>query len=122
MILPIPGASEVTQFEQDYLLAVGKPAPKPPGHPVGVAPVTSTGLRVDISHEFFTDILVITWEGQSEEKTHVELLQWLREHGAKDEEKMNESINCALNFGRSVFTIKDAKKPQYKQDPADPVI
>jgi hypothetical protein len=125
MILPIPGGpTERTQFEEDFVLATGKQAPEPPRHPrPGSAPAAEKVLRIDISHEYFSgDYLVISWEGQSEEHTHAETLEWLKQHGAKDEEKMNEAINCALNFGRSVFTIRDPKRPTYKTDPIDPKI
>ncbi len=126
MIFPTPGGpEEPTKFEQDFQLATGKPCPKPPSHPVGSASPAQgvNALRVDISHEYFTESLVLSWEGQSsEEMSHTEALEWLRKHGAKNEEKMNEAINCAMNFGRAVFTIRDAKKPDYKRNPEDPVI
>lgn len=79
-------------------------------------------MRVNISHEFFTDVVVVAWDGQSEELTHVDALAWFQKHGAKDMEKLNEAINCALNFGNAVFTISNPKKISYQVDPIDPKI
>ena len=53
----------------------------------------------------------LAWLGQTEELEHAEALAWFGAHGAKDMKAANEAICHALNFGKSLYTIRNPVEP-----------
>jgi hypothetical protein len=107
----------------DFQLATGRKDLQPPTHKAASAPGGdfSGSMIVTISHEYFTEGVVLLWEGQStEELSHVEALQWFKVHGAKLEVAVNEAINCAINLGRADITIKNPIRDFPQTDPTIP--
>jgi hypothetical protein len=109
--------------ETEYAMATGMRAPQPPAHPTVVPPVSPEGqLQVLITHEFFEDGFVLSWDGKSEQFSHVEALAWFLAHGAKNQDNIHLAINCAQNLGSATLTIHNPIRSPERRNPIDPVI
>jgi hypothetical protein len=105
-----------------------KPLISPLVVPKGIAidkKVSSKGpLTVKITHEPFLPWVVLTFNnGQTEELSHTEALEWFKDHGVHTEEqwlRVNEMINSAMNFGEAEVTIKNPLIKQKVFDPIEP--
>jgi hypothetical protein len=118
----------ILSFEQpnglsDFNLATGRMDLQPPSHQTSmtVGGDFSGPMRVIISHEYFTEGVVLIWEGQStEELSHVDALQWFKIHGAKNSVVVNEAINCAINLGKAELMIDSPVRDFPQTDPTIP--
>lgn len=79
--------------------------------------LNSGPLVVMIRHEPFLPWFVLEFNGQTEELDHMECLDWFREHGATDEDLVNNAISQAFNFHAAELTIAKPKYPSKGEIP-----
>ena len=108
--------------EEEFNLATGRQAPQAPTHPTAPQRGQAGPLRVIISHEFFEDGYLISWDGQSDHFTHEEALEWFRARGAKNDQVIHDAVNCASNLGRAEITISNPIPAKESLNPIDPRI
>jgi hydroxymethylglutaryl-CoA reductase len=99
-----------------------EPTPSQPvQQPVGkVTPVPQGALRVVVTHEFGLPWVTLEYEGKTEDLEHADAIEWFKQRGAKDLEKVNAAINEAFNFFRVEVIISEPIKPGHK--PGEPQV
>jgi len=70
-------------------------------------------LYVTITHEPFLPWFELKYDGdgKTEELDHQQVLEWFKQHGATDMEKVNDAVNHAFNFRVATLAIRRPQRP-----------
>jgi hypothetical protein len=91
--------------------------PGEPGQPLSVVVTHEPFLG-----EPFNPIFKLEYNGQSEELDHRDALVWFKQHGARNEDKVNSVLNQAANFGIAEVSISTPVFPTTRANPRAPRI